>query len=101
MIWSFFGTSHGKIVHDGVGAIIKQFLWQEQVNAHGVPLRNVANIVSFLCKSLFERPKTSYTGHHKPIKRIFWFIGINDVDKNTAHDCDPIHDTQNCIPYVP
>jgi hypothetical protein len=56
--------------------------------------KNVANVVSFLCKSLFERPKTSYIGHCKPIKRIFWFIGIDDVDHNTTHTCDPIYGTQ-------
>jgi len=90
MIWSFFGIGHGKGAHDGVGAIIKWFLRQKQLNAHGVPLQNAADIVSFLCKSLFQRLETFYTGHHKPIKRIFWFIGIDDVDQNTAHPCDPI-----------
>jgi hypothetical protein len=80
MIWTFFGTCHGKKAHDGVGAIIKWFLQQKQLNAHGVPLQNVADVKNFLRKSLFERPKTSYTGHRKPIKRMFWFIGIDDVD---------------------
>jgi hypothetical protein len=47
---------YGKGVHDGIGVVIKWFLWQEQLNAHGVPLQNVVDVVSFLCKSLFERP---------------------------------------------
>jgi hypothetical protein len=42
--------------HDGIGAIIKWFLWQKQLNAHGVPLRNATDVVSFPCKTLFERP---------------------------------------------
>ncbi len=86
--------SHGKGVHDGARVIIKWFLQQEQLNAHGVPLQNVADVVSFLNKSLFKRPKTSYTGHCKPIKKIFWFIGIDDVYWNIAHACDPISGTQ-------
>jgi hypothetical protein len=81
IIWSFFGMGHGKGVHDGVGAIIKWFfLWQKQLNAHGVPLRNATNVVSFLRKSLFERLETSYIGHYKPIKRTFWLKSIDDVD---------------------
>jgi len=58
-----------------------------------VPLQNVAYAVSFLHKSLFERPETSYIGRRKPIKRIFWLIGIDDVDWNIAHACDPIPGT--------
>jgi hypothetical protein len=56
MIWSFFGTSHGKGTHDGTGGVIKWFLQQEQLNVHGVPLRNVAHMVSFLHDRLSERP---------------------------------------------
>jgi hypothetical protein len=29
MISSFFGTGHGKGAHDGIGVVIKSFLWQE------------------------------------------------------------------------
>jgi hypothetical protein len=43
---------------------------------------------------LFERPKTSYTSHCKSIKRIFWLIGICDVDWNIAHACDLVPSTQ-------
>jgi hypothetical protein len=38
MIWSFFGIGHGKGADDGARDVIKQFLWQEQLNVHGVPL---------------------------------------------------------------
>jgi hypothetical protein len=60
-----------------------------------VPLQNLGDIVNFICKSLFERLKTFYIGHHKPIKRIFLFIGVDDVDWNTTHAFDPILGTQN------
>ncbi len=59
--WSFFGTEHGKRVHDEVGAAIKRFLQQEQLNVYGVPLRNVTYVVNFLRERLFEKPKTLST----------------------------------------
>ncbi len=59
-----------------------------------MPLRNATDVVSCVHKSLFEKPKTFYIGHRKLIKRIFWLIGIDDVDHNTSHVCDPIHGTQ-------
>jgi hypothetical protein len=46
----------------------------------GCLYKNVVDVVSFLHKRLFERPKTSYTRHHKPIKRMFWLLGVDDVD---------------------
>jgi hypothetical protein len=60
MIWSFFGIGHRKGAHDGTRTVIKQFLQQEQLNAHGVPLRNIADVITFLCDRLFKKPETSY-----------------------------------------
>ncbi len=33
--WFFFGIGDGKGAHDGTKAVMKQFLRQEQLNAHG------------------------------------------------------------------
>jgi hypothetical protein len=35
MLWSYFGSRHGKGVHDGVGAILKQEINKEQVRMDG------------------------------------------------------------------
>lgn len=50
MIWSFFGSGHWKGPHDGVGAIIKRFIWHEQLNAHEKKLTNEKEVVNFLHK---------------------------------------------------
>jgi hypothetical protein len=38
MMWSFFGSGHGKGPHDGARAIIKCFIQREQLNVHDAKL---------------------------------------------------------------
>jgi hypothetical protein len=38
MLWSFFGSGHGKGPHDDVRIVIKRFLRREQLVAHGAKL---------------------------------------------------------------
>ncbi len=94
MIWQFFRIGDGKGAHDGTGAVIKWFLCQEQLNVHGVPLQNVSNVVSFLRERLSKRPETFYIRCYKLLKRLFWFVGVDDVDRSTTYACDPILGTQ-------
>jgi hypothetical protein len=70
MMWSFFGSGHGKGPHDGEGMMIKRFLWREQLNVHGEKLQNVEEVVDFLCKNLYERLETSYTNVRKLLQRV-------------------------------
>jgi hypothetical protein len=70
-MWSFFGSGHGKGLHDGAGATVKRFLQREQLIVHGEKLQNVKEVVIFLCKHLFDRLETSYFGVQKPLKMIF------------------------------
>jgi hypothetical protein len=35
MVWSYFGSTHGKGKHDGIGAVIKQTLTKEKLNVNG------------------------------------------------------------------
>jgi hypothetical protein len=35
---SFFGNGHGKGLHDGLGIVIKHFMWRGQLNVHGAKL---------------------------------------------------------------
>jgi hypothetical protein len=49
-MWFFFGSGHGKGPHDGVGIVIKIFIWHEQLNAQGEKLINAREVVNFLCK---------------------------------------------------
>ncbi len=89
MIWSFFGSSHGKGPHDGARTIIKRFSRGEQLNVHGEKLQNAEEVVTFLRKHLFDRPKTSYVSVRKPIKGLFWHIKLDHViQKNSSCNCD-------------
>lgn len=89
MNWSFFGNDRGKGPHDGTRTIIKRFLRREQLNVHGEKLQNVEEVVTFLRKDLSDRPKTSYVGARKPIKRLFWHIKLDDViQNNSSCNCD-------------
>jgi hypothetical protein len=44
MLWSFFGTCHGKGKHDGVGAVVKQVLRSKQLNSNGLLMRNAKDV---------------------------------------------------------
>jgi hypothetical protein len=74
MLSSFFGYSHGKGLHDGVGTIIKCFIWQEQLNAYGCKLQNVEEVVAFLWEKLSCKPKTSYSRERTLMHRVFWHV---------------------------
>jgi hypothetical protein len=54
LLWSFFGTSHGKGPHDGARAraIQKRFIRQFQLDASSPKLQNVKDVVELLCKHL-------------------------------------------------
>jgi hypothetical protein len=51
-LWSFFGIGHGKGLHDGVGAILKRFIMQAQLDANNPKLQNAKDVVELLRKHL-------------------------------------------------
>jgi hypothetical protein len=94
MIWSFFGSSHGKGPHDGACAIVKGFLKKEQQNVHAEKLQNVKEVVTFLKKHLSYRLETTLSGERKPFKRFLCHVKANDVIwNNSSFNCDPIKGT--------
>jgi hypothetical protein len=44
MVWSYFGSDHGKGVHDGVGAALKQEIWKEHMRMDSEQLQNVIDV---------------------------------------------------------
>jgi hypothetical protein len=60
-LWSFFGFGHGKGHHDGVGAVVKRFIKQVQLDTQGPQLQNVEHVVILLHEHLSQWPKTSYS----------------------------------------
>jgi hypothetical protein len=47
ILWSFFGSGHGRGPHDGARVVVKRFLRKEKFNAHGVKLHNAEEVVAF------------------------------------------------------
>lgn len=40
-VWNFFGSGHGKGMHDGVGVVLKHFNGKAQLDVQGPELKNV------------------------------------------------------------
>ena len=94
MLWSFFGSGHGKGPHDGAGAVVKCFIRREQLKSDGWRLQNAATVVEFLKQKLSARPESSYLGRRKPMRREFWEVSREDVNKLQDLDCDTISGTR-------
>jgi hypothetical protein len=99
MLCSFFRSGHGKGPHDGVGTMVKRFLWREQLNAQGRKLQNAKEVVTFLHMCLSDRPKSSYSSSIKLLHRTFWHVKVEDVDRvPPLFICDPIKCTMKIHP---
>jgi hypothetical protein len=53
--WNFFGSGHGKGLHDGDGVVIKRLIRKEQLYVNGAKLQNVKEFVQFLHEHLSNR----------------------------------------------
>jgi hypothetical protein len=92
MLWSFFGSGHGKGPDDGAGAMIKRFLHRKQLNTHARKLQNDEEVVEFLREWLSSRPKSSYYGSMKPLHKTFLHVKVGDVDRDSPlFICDPMN----------
>jgi hypothetical protein len=70
-MWNFFGSGHGKGLHDGVGVAIKRLIQKEQLEVNGAKLQNVKEVVQFLHEHLSRRLKTSYSNAKRPLRKVF------------------------------
>lgn len=96
MLWSFFGSGHGKGPHDGAGAVVKSFVRREQLKAYGRKLQCAADVVGYLKATLSVRVETSYSGQRKPLERHFWHVLEQEVDslRHEPHACDSVVGTR-------
>lgn len=100
MMRSFFESEHGKGPHDGVGVVIKRFIWCKQLNAHSIKLQNAAKVVNLFCSNLCDCFESSYVGRKGSLHRVFWYVDENDVDcSSPMFACDKVEGTQkiHCI----
>lgn len=90
MVWSFFGSGHGKGVHDGAGAILKQSIRKEQMKMETPKLHNAADVVAF-CKSrqtseaVVRNGLKDYRIARRDVVRFFHLI--ENVDRRHKYDC--------------
>jgi len=51
-MWNLFGFGCGKGLHNGVGVVLKCFIWQVQLGVESPELHNVEQVVSLLREKL-------------------------------------------------
>jgi hypothetical protein len=90
MLWSYFGSGHSKGIHDGVGAMLKQSIWYEQMKMESPKLQTAANVVAFYLQKQTTEAK-SYNNHreHRNCRRnVIRFLHlIENVDRWKKYDC--------------
>lgn len=90
MAWSYFGSGHGKGVHDGAGAVLKQEIREEQSNIDSpYRLQNAADVVAFCLQKQGEE-HAAYSNVRRDVTRFFHLVKVEDVDCESTWDCKQI-----------
>ncbi len=89
MVWSYFKFGHGKGVHDGVGAILKQEIIKEQFNMYPKRLQSVFDVVSYCERRQMEKHFV-YPNARKQVFHFFHLVKPKDVNRSTLRDCKNI-----------
>jgi len=85
MVWSYFGSRHGKGVHDGVGAIFDQKIRKEQLNMDAKRFQSVAYAVSFYERRQMEK-HLAYPNARRQVFRFFHLVKPEYVNRSTLWD---------------
>ena len=95
MVWSYFGSGHGKGLHDGAGAMLKCAIRSEEMNFESrTRLQKAADVVDF-CNRKESEEHRAYGKARRTVIRYFHLIGANDVDRTRDLDCQPIPGTRS------
>lgn len=89
MVWSFFGSGHGKGVHDGAGAVLKQEIRKQQLNMDSPRMQNAADVVAF-CKKKQTEEHAAYPNVRREVIRFFHLVKTEEVDRRSSWDCKRI-----------
>jgi hypothetical protein len=90
MLWSYFGSGHGKGVYDGAGAVLKQSIRFEQMKMESPKLQTAADVVAFcLQKQTTETKSSNNHREHRTYRRnvIRFFHLIENVERRKKYDC--------------
>lgn len=85
MVWSYFGNGHGKGVHDGASATLKQEIKKEQMIMDGERLQNATYDVAF-CEQIQNEQHVAYPNVRRDLIHYFHPMKIEDVDRRTSWD---------------
>jgi hypothetical protein len=101
MLWSFWGTGHGKGPHDGVGACLKQCIRKEQLKPDARKLHNATDVVAYLREAM-NLGNAAYPKAKRVVHRNFREIGEEEVVRTDPLDCKTIPGSRSmhCIRSV-
>lgn len=95
MVWSYFGSGHGKGLHDGAGAMLKCAIRNEEMNFDSrTKLQTAADVVNFCNRKELEEHR-AYGNVRRSLIRYFHLIEPNSVDRSRDLDCRPIPGTRS------
>ncbi|KAG0596207.1 hypothetical protein M758_UG232800 [Ceratodon purpureus] len=95
MVWSYFGSGHGKGLHDGARAMLKCAIRKEEMNFDSrTKLQNAADVVSFcICKEQEEH--RAYRNVKRTLICYFHLIEPGSVDRSRDLDYRPVLGTRS------
>ena len=95
MVWSYFGSGHGKGLHDGAGAILKCAIRAEEMNFDSrTKLQTAADVVSF-CNRKEQEEHRAYGNARRRLIRYFHLVAVGAVDRTRDLDCRAIPGTRS------
>ena len=95
MVWSYFGSGHGKGLHDGAGAMLKCAIRSEEMNFESrTKLQTAADVVAF-CNRKEQEEHRAYPKARGSLIRYFHLIDVNAVDRTRDLDCRSIPGTRS------
>ena len=95
MVWSYFGSGHGKGTHDGAGAMLKCAIRKEEMNFESrTKLQTAADVVSF-CNRKEQEEHRAYAKVRRTLIRYFHLIEPGSVDRSRDLDCRAIPGTRS------
>ena len=95
MVWSYFGSGHGKGLHDGAGAMLKCAIRREEMNFDSrTKLESASDVVSF-CNRKEQEEHRAYGNARRSLIRYFHLIEPTAVDRSRDLDCRAIPGTRS------
>ena len=90
MVWSYFVSGHGKGVHDGAGAVLKQEIRKAQMSVDSSLKMQCAEDVVNYCRAKQSEVHAAFPNARREVDKFYYLIGSNDVDRSNTLDCKKV-----------